>query len=573
MSLPLPTLPGENLDPWFGARNAFDAAVKARLEGPLSPEGLRGQLIAAAAELNPEALSDRFVADAIVDPQRLPYGATNEVAEAATLRSRDMTNWLATDHGVVPNVTDPQNPQHLALNAAMQLLSALGGGRLTIPRNVTILTTGAIVGASNVELFLEPGSRIYNANENSALFGNTVGVENFSIKGPGTLDFGPRALTVPAPGQPQTTPVKSLRFTNCRNICIQGLKFVNLSGRVIDLQGTTGGTNGIVGCRKVRIIGNNFGEAADTCIESRTGATTAPTRGLQIRDNTFEGLRKVAEATRDAEGNVVSEPTWSIVYLSRAVQFKVVDNDFVSSADTAVMIGNGCQQFEVASNDIHTTQVGIYVGGVRLGRIHDNDIQSDNDMGIHNYYTGSDFSDGVLTINNNIFHECAKPAVLVEGGNNIIISNNQADGCSFKANSFNDIYKAVISLQSASGNAPDSITIEGNMVNKGPVSASTYYGVSVIGNPNNLVVQNNNVIGTGYTNRYRYSDYVVGQSWLVQRDTMTDLVNKKFVPISYAGINSQTPSRGAIATHPTHTLIYGDGDAWRRISDGTVVTP
>lgn len=65
MSLPLPALPSENTDPWYGQRTAFDTAVKERLEGPLSPDGLRGQIVAAASELNPDALSDDFIAQSI----------------------------------------------------------------------------------------------------------------------------------------------------------------------------------------------------------------------------------------------------------------------------------------------------------------------------------------------------------------------------------------------------------------------------------------------------------------------------------------------------------------------------
>lgn len=544
MTLPGTDLPARGSKPWY---STFVSAW----------DNLRNYV-----KGHEDTLAGRLSAQGITDSFNSAFGP-----------ALDRYVWMAQDHGLVHQPDDATTGQHTLLNAIVSQLSAAGGGRLVIPRGMTIVLRGALTGANNVTIWLEPGARLFNNSPTSSLFTNMIGVENFSIKSEsktGIVEVGPKEL----PGtSPMTTPVKSLRFTNCRNITIDNVKMVNLAGRVIDLRGTSAGStiNGdvVVGCRDISIINNAFDTASDTLIEARDGSTSAPTIGLLIQNNIFKGLRKVAEKNEDG-----SEPTWSIVYLSRTQKFKILDNDFLSSADTAIMLGNGCQVFEIAGNVIRTTQVCIYLGSLRMGRIHDNDIQSDNDMGIHYYYTGGDFSDGILKINGNIIHDCAKPGILVEGGNNVIISDNQIDGCCIRANDFADVYKGAISIQSANGNAPDTVVISDNIVNKGAVVASTLYGVSVIGSPTNLTVADNLVVGSGYTNRFRYSTIIAGSMWSVQRDTTSDTTNKRTVVPSYDNLNSKGPTAGGMCVHSTLGVLYAnDTTTWRKASDGTAVSP
>lgn len=546
--------PGSDAGQWGGILNDFlaqahntDGSLRAGSVGTaqIKDNSVTVAKIASAGVANGVALLD---SQGRVPLSQLPTDLQNESNRA----------WLITEHGVATSAQSNQG-QEAAILAACQSLSALGGGILIVPMGVEILVTDTIRVSSNITLLLEPGSRIRKNNPENTLMFHVRGVKNFSIIGSGTIDFGPRTIT------PGISPVHSLRVSDSQNVRIDGLNFVNCGARVISLQATSGGTNSMVGCERVTISNCHFDEVKDIGIDIQTGSGSAPAKMVTIENNVFEAV-KLITTTNDPD-NITP---WTAIYATKTPTITIKDNHILQSDDTAIMLGNDCDDFIVEGNRCHTKQVSLFLGAVTNGIVRGNRFTSTNDMGIHYYVKNSSVNDGVIIINDNLFVDCAKAAVMVEGGNEVIISSNIFKHCTWNADAYPQLpYKSTISFAMSPAGNPDAITVVNNQIIQGANTSATLYGIGLFNIATNVVVAGNQVIGDNYTNKYYYAGLNT-MTWEVQTDTALTYTNKTLRLPYYDEMISKNPRAGSKCWHDTFGELYADGTNWRKSVDGTV---
>lgn len=510
-------------------------------------------------------LSDTSVSLLLDGTDTKSSASVRAIAASTTVAAFDQREWLATDHGIVPSSLTTAG-QQTAINAACVALSAIGGGTLRFPNATEFVVTGPLTGANNVRLTAGPGSVIRKDEATRPLGGNFVGLENFELDGI-TFDLGPRDYVDASTGSGM---INGLRFTDCKGIRIRRCTFRN-AARAIALWGRAGGTRGILGCQDILIEDNDFTTVRDIAVEASlveglpNGAkwrAAEAVKKLKIRDNTIASVVK-ATTTLDP---------WTAFYV-KGFGIDIDGNTIQASADTAIMLGDFCDDFSITNNRCSTQQVCIFLGAVTNGVVTGaNRLTSSNDLGIHLYYTGTGNADSNVVISGNTFYDCAKNGILVEGSNEFTITGNTFRGCAWKADTFADIYKSVIGVQAGGGSSPDGVTITGNTIIRGSISATTSYGISVTDTPTNLLVSGNNVMGTGFTRKFRYGTLTNGGTWEVQTDVSQITSSKKTQLPNYASLVSTTPTAGAKCWHNTHGELVGNGNNWLKSVDGTIAS-
>jgi parallel beta-helix repeat protein len=571
-----------------------------------------------SAEL--QVLHDQTIAAAAAAAQSATNAAASSAAATAIAPSNglravgiDTLAWNATDHGVVPGLAAAS--QGGAIQAAMTALSAAGGGVLLLPPG-TWKVNGGITGADNVTLQGMPGTKVVKTSTSQLLM-DIIGRKNFAIKGIDGWE-------------------NSIRITDCEDFEISGNIF-RRGAFTLSIRNTAAGTNGMQGCSRFKIRDNNFvGDHRDVCIDMVEPVSGGdPVRNAEISGNSFDNIIISFRAggkwtavfcnggvnvkvnnnhvfgsedtgimlnncvTYQAIGNYL-RTTQLGIYAGASKYGTITGNDISSARDIGISlhardeVGEPYQAFsKIAFNSIRGCGLnGIAIEGTTNVEVSSNTLEANNAVLSTTVTFGTTpssvtwrpagFADAVFTnTGSTTIYVGTTPDVTVATGTpyapgatytypaGTFAYGVVASGTGAFTKNQDDNYKSAIGAWAIGSHHPTGISIFANTISKG--GGSGLYGISVTGNVSDILVDNNNIL-TGFSTRLRYG--TLSGRYKVQTSNGVATMSALLTVPNWETMISQLPTTSnVLAVHATHGLMISSGGVWKKVVDGTTVTP
>ncbi|MEA9985954.1 right-handed parallel beta-helix repeat-containing protein [Subtercola sp. RTI3] len=293
-------------------------------------------------------------------------------------------------------------------------------------------------------------------------------------------------------GKNNSLPTVSIALDGCRDVVIEGCRFVNTKQSIFFVDSTQGSNH-------ILIKDNVWEDVVDQAVrlDARGDADSVTVSGNLVK-SVSPGVGGTAIAA----------------FRLRGTNHSVIRNTVLGSFDTGVMVaGSGTSSVLIAENNLHTTKVGIFVGSsVRNVRIVGNDVASDEDFGIH-LFDGQGQPEAAHSVYGNVIHDCGKSGISVEGIRGFSITGNTVTNCASTAqpSSTFDNWRAGLAVVSTSNGPCENYAITGNVIRDNravPLMLdairiqSAGKGATVVGNSVSGAIANSYNVSTGLSAPY-----------------------------------------------------------------------
>jgi hypothetical protein len=295
------------------------------------------------------------------------------------------------------------------INECLREVAARGGGRVRLPGGEgDYLVANTIDMPSNTELVgdgalftrirLRDGADLETSPSSQLV--KTTGQSNIRI-----ADIG-------FDGGEQDEQTLSVTLDGADNVWIERCSFRNMK-RVISVFNATGGADTVP--HHIYIRDNRFLDGVeDFAVRVVDDSEAADPHDIWIEGNTVEGVR-----------NVIAQGETSAIRVA-GTRVHVSDNLVMSTDDTGIMFAGSSRDCTATGNNITSKFVSIFCGsGSQRMRIANNSCTSSDDHGLHVYNPDNRDGDAFTTISGNVFYNCGKSGIHVEGAFGVSITGNQ----------------------------------------------------------------------------------------------------------------------------------------------------